>query len=162
MKRLTDIAPTSAVRSQFQQAFAPDFNIASGFEDPDQVVEDLNEMTYPAYVDVANAETDYTDSRALDDRLGALEIPLMVIFGAEDQIYDAEESIEPYRGIDGVQAYVLEGAGHSPASGAAGGRGGADQRVHLRVAGGGAAARSRRRRRTAAPKKKDGDRKNRR
>ena len=46
MKRLTDVAPTSAVRSQFQQAFAPDFNIASGFDDPDQVVEDLNEMTY--------------------------------------------------------------------------------------------------------------------
>ena len=57
---------------------------------------------------------DYTDSRTLDDRIGALEIPLLVIFGAEDQIYDAEEAIEPYRGIAGVQAYVLEGAGHSP------------------------------------------------
>jgi pimeloyl-ACP methyl ester carboxylesterase len=113
-KRLTDIAPTSVVRSEFQQAFAPDFNIASGFDDPDQVVEDLNEMTYTAYVDVSNAETEYTDSRALDDRLGALGIPVMVIFGAEDEIYDAEESIEPFRGIDGVQAYVLEGAGHSP------------------------------------------------
>ena len=113
-KRLTDIAPTSVVREQFQQAFAPDFNIASGFEDPDQVVEDLNEMTYTAYVDVSNAESDYTDSRSLDDRLGALEIPLLVIFGAEDEIYDAEEAIDPYRGIAGVQAYILDGAGHSP------------------------------------------------
>lgn len=114
IKRMSDLAPTSVVREQFQQAFAPDFNIASGFEDPDQVVEDLNEMTYTAYVDVANAESDYTDSRSLDDRLGALEIPLLVIFGAEDEIYDTEEAIEPYRGIAGVQAFVLEGAGHSP------------------------------------------------
>jgi len=114
MKRLTDVAPTSAVRRQFQQAFAPDFNIASGFDDPDEAVENLNEMTYTAFVDVAEAEGDYSDSRSLDDRLGALEIPLLVIFGAEDQIYDAEEAIEPYRGIAGVQAYVLEGAGHSP------------------------------------------------
>jgi len=114
MKRLTDAAPTSAVRGQFQQAFAPDFNIASGFDDPDEVVENLNEMTYTAFVDVTEAEGDYSDSRSLDDRLGALEIPLLVIFGAEDQIYDAEEAIEPFRGIAGVQAFVLEGAGHSP------------------------------------------------
>ena len=113
-KRATDVAPTSVVRGQFEVAFAPGFNIASGFEDPDQVVEDLNEMTYTAFMDIADAEDDYTDSRRLDDRLGALEIPLLVIFGAEDQIYDAEDSIEPYRGIAGVQVEVLEGAGHSP------------------------------------------------
>jgi pimeloyl-ACP methyl ester carboxylesterase len=113
-KRMTDIAPTSLVRGQFEVAFAPGFNIASGFDDPDQVVEDLNEMTYTAFVDVADAEASYTDSRSLDDRLGALEIPLLVVFGSEDQIYAAEEAIEPYRGIEGVQAYVLEGSGHSP------------------------------------------------
>ena len=114
LSRASDVAPTSMVRSQFDIAFAPGFNIASGFENPDQVVDDLHEMTYTAFTDVPDAETDYTDSRTLDDRLGALEIPLLVIFGAEDQIYDAEEAIEPYRGIAGVQAYVLEGAGHSP------------------------------------------------
>ncbi|MDP9187650.1 MAG: alpha/beta hydrolase [Actinomycetota bacterium] len=114
VKRLTDIAPTSAVRGEYQRAFAPGFNIASGFDDPDQVVEDLHEMTYTSFVDVAEAEGDYTDDRPLDDRLGALEIPVLVIFGVEDQIYDAEAAVEPYEDIPGVQTELLEGSGHSP------------------------------------------------
>jgi pimeloyl-ACP methyl ester carboxylesterase len=114
MTRLIDVVPDSAVRDQFQQAFAPEFNIASGFENPDQVVEDLNEMTYTAFVDTSDAEADYTGARPLDDRLSALEIPLLVVFGIEDQIYDADEAIEPYEDIPGVQVELLEGSGHSP------------------------------------------------
>lgn len=114
IKRLTDVAPTSMVRAQFEQAFAPGFNVASGFDNPDQVVDDLGEMTYTAFVDVAHAESDYSDSRPLDERLGALGIPLLVIFGAEDQIYDAEAAIEPYEGIDGARTEMIEDVGHSP------------------------------------------------
>lgn len=114
MNRVSDIAPTSTVRSQFQQAFAPDFNIASGFDNPDQVVEDLNEMTYTAFVDVVDEEGKYSDARHLDDRLSALQIPVLVIFGTEDQIYDADAAIEPYQDIPGVQTELIEGSGHSP------------------------------------------------
>lgn len=114
LKRLTDVAPTSAVRSEFQQAFAPGFNIASGFEDPDQVVVDLHEMTYSSFVKVGRAEGDYSDSRHLDDRVGALGVPLLVIFGTEDQIYDTEAAIEPYEDVPGVQVELIEGSGHSP------------------------------------------------
>jgi pimeloyl-ACP methyl ester carboxylesterase len=114
MKRLTDLAPTSLIRDQYQQAFAPDFNIASGFENPDQVVEDLNAMTYTAFVDVTDAEGDYSGARPLDERLSALQIPVLVIFGTEDQIYDAEEAIQPYEEIPGVRTQRIEGSGHSP------------------------------------------------
>ncbi|MDP9228501.1 MAG: alpha/beta hydrolase, partial [Actinomycetota bacterium] len=114
LKRLTDVAPSSAVRDQYQQAFAPDFNIASGFEDPDQVVEDLQAMTYTAFVDATDAEGDYSGARPLDERLAAIEIPLLVIFGTEDQIYDAEDSIEPYRDVPGAELELIEGSGHSP------------------------------------------------
>lgn len=114
LQRLTEIAPTSVVRSQYEQAFAPGFNIASGFENPDQVVDDLGEMTYTAFVDIADAEGDFSGDRPLDDRLSAIEVPLLVVFGLEDQIYDAEASIEPYRDIPGAQAELLEGVGHSP------------------------------------------------
>ena len=62
-----------------RMAFAPDFNIASGFENPDQVVEDLREMTYTAFVDAADAEGDYTDARAARRAARApLEVPLLV------------------------------------------------------------------------------------
>ena len=114
LNRLTDVAPNSAVRSQFDQAFAPDFNIASGFENPDQVVDDLREMTYTAFVDVADAESDYSGARSLDDRLSAIEVPLLVVFGAEDEIYDAEAAIEPYADIAGARLEVMDGVGHSP------------------------------------------------
>ena len=114
LDRGLDIAPTSLIRDQFDIAFAPGFNSASGFEDPDQVVEDVSAMTYTAFVDAAEAEGDYTDDVPLDERLGALEIPVLVIFGAEDQLYDAEASIEPYADIAGVRTELIEGVGHSP------------------------------------------------
>lgn len=114
LQRLTDIAPNSVVRDQYEQAFAPGFNIASGFENPDQVVDDLREMTYTAFVDVAEAEGDYSDARSLDDRLSAIEVPLLVVFGREDQIYDAEAAIEPYEDVIGARTELIEGVGHSP------------------------------------------------
>ena len=114
MSRLLDVVPTSLVRDQFDIAFADDFNTASGFEDPDQVVEDLSAMTYTAFTDSSDAEQEYTDDVPLDERLGALEIPLLVIFGAEDEIYDAESSIAAYDDVAGARTELLEGVGHSP------------------------------------------------
>jgi pimeloyl-ACP methyl ester carboxylesterase len=39
----------------------------------------------------------------------------MVIFGAEDQIYDAQAAIDRYRqNVPGVQTHLIPDAGHSP------------------------------------------------
>ncbi len=114
MERLVHIAPSSEVQDQYEDAFAPGFNIASGFENPDEVVDDLREMTYTAFDKTADAESDYTDERPLDERLSDVELPLLVLFGAEDQIYDADEALERYAEIPGAQTELVEGAGHSP------------------------------------------------
>jgi pimeloyl-ACP methyl ester carboxylesterase len=114
MERLVEIAPSSEVQDQYEDVFAPGFNIASGFENPDEVVDDLREMTYTAFDQSAGAEEDYTDERPLDDRLSGLEVSLMVIFGAEDQVYDADEALERYAEIPGIRTELIEGAGHSP------------------------------------------------
>ena len=114
MSRMVQVTPASTVRSQYEQAFAPDFNIASGFEDPDQVVEDLREMTYTAFTDTVDAEGDYSDDRPLHERLGSAEVPLLVVFGEEDQIYDAEDAIAPYADIAGASTELLPDIGHSP------------------------------------------------
>jgi hypothetical protein len=37
-----------------------------------------------------------------------------VIFGAEDQVYDADEALDRYAEIPGAQTELIEGAGHSP------------------------------------------------
>ena len=83
------------VKDQYQRRRSrPGFNIPSGFDNPDQVVDDLRAMTYTAYTDAAEAEDDYTDEQPLDRAAAPAGVPLLVIFGAEDQIYDAEEAIE--------------------------------------------------------------------
>jgi pimeloyl-ACP methyl ester carboxylesterase len=114
LNRVAQFAPASLVEDQYQQAFAPDFSISTGFDNPDQVVDDLRAMTYTAYTDAAEAEDDYTDEEPLDQRFADVGVPLLVIFGAEDQIYDAEEAIAPYGEVPGARTALIEGAGHSP------------------------------------------------
>jgi pimeloyl-ACP methyl ester carboxylesterase len=114
LNRLAQISPDSVIRSQYDQSFAPDFSVSAGFEDPDQVVDDLREMTYTAFDRASDAEGDYTDDQPLDERLAEAGTPVLVIFGSEDQIYDADEAITRYEAVPGVQTELIEGAGHSP------------------------------------------------
>ena len=71
-------------------------------------------MTYTSYHDSASAEEDYTDASPLDQRMTTAAVPLMVIFGAEDQIYDAGEALDAYKDVPGVRTAEVKGAGHSP------------------------------------------------
>jgi pimeloyl-ACP methyl ester carboxylesterase len=108
------VTPDVVIKDGFKQAFAPDYDIDSGFEDPDQVVEDLRDMTYTSFDETANAEQEYSDQIPLDQRLANSAVPLLVIFGDEDQIYDAEEAIAAFEDVPGVETALVEGAGHSP------------------------------------------------
>ncbi len=115
MKRVADVAPTSAVRDQFRARLRPGLQHRQRLREPrpgrrGPERDDLHGVRRRR----STPSRDYTDARPLDDRLSALEIPVLVIFGAEDQIYDAEAAIEPYEDIPGVQTELLEGAGHSP------------------------------------------------
>jgi pimeloyl-ACP methyl ester carboxylesterase len=112
--RLAQVAPSSMVRNQYKQAFAPGYNISSGFDNPEQPVDDLRAMTYTALTDTLDAEQDYVDESPLDDRVQALHVPLLVIFGAEDQIYDPQAAVERYKQVPGAQTQLIPGAGHSP------------------------------------------------
>ena len=115
LARLVQIAPASTVRSEYEQAFAPGYNISSGFDNPDQPVDDLRAMTYTSVRGTIDGEQDFVDESPLDDRLAAMHVPVMVIFGAEDQIYDPQEAIARYReNVPGVQTHLIPGAGHSP------------------------------------------------
>ena len=49
------------------------------------------------------AEDDFTDERPLDERLGAAGVPLLVIFGAEEQIYEPREALSAYADVPGAQ-----------------------------------------------------------
>jgi pimeloyl-ACP methyl ester carboxylesterase len=114
MDRLMRVAPTSLVRNQYDQAFAPGYNMSSGFDNPDQPVDDLRAMTYTAFNDTVDQEKDFVDDQPLDERLAATHLPVMVIFGAEDQIYDPQDAIARYQRVPGAQTHLIPGAGHSP------------------------------------------------
>jgi pimeloyl-ACP methyl ester carboxylesterase len=112
--RLVQVAPTSMVRDEYDQAFAPGYKISSGFDNPDQPVDDLRAMTYTALKDTLDAEQDYVDESPLDSRVEALHVPLLVIFGAEDQIYDPHAAVSRYQQVPGAETHLIPGAGHSP------------------------------------------------
>ena len=114
-ERLLHIAPKSTIRDQYDDAFAPGYDIASGFANPNQPVDDLRAMTYTAYKETHDAEEDFVGEAPLDQRLATAGVPAMVIFGAEDQLYDAQAAVDRYRqNVAGVQTHVIAGAGHSP------------------------------------------------
>jgi pimeloyl-ACP methyl ester carboxylesterase len=111
MWRLT---PSFAIESAYADAFAPGFDLADGFPNPDQVVDDYRTMTYTSFKGAYDESTDYNDQISLDQRLRQIPVPLLSIFGNEDQICDPEESQAAYAALPGAQIEEIEGAGHSP------------------------------------------------
>lgn len=108
------VTPDFAVRDGYAEAFAPGYDTADGFSDPDQLLADFDAMTYTSYDDARQATDDFLDSAPLDQRFRAAPVPLMVIMGARDQIYDAERSLAGFEDVPGVRLATIEGAGHAP------------------------------------------------
>jgi pimeloyl-ACP methyl ester carboxylesterase len=109
MWRLT---PNFAIEDGYESAFAPGYELGKF---ADQVVDDFRAMTYTSY-DRSNAESeDYENAEPLDARARAAAMPLLVIFGAEDQLYDdPRATADAYRSVPGAQIRMIAGAGHSP------------------------------------------------
>jgi pimeloyl-ACP methyl ester carboxylesterase len=108
------VSPDFAVEDGYADAFAPGVDVSSGFANPDQVVDDYNAMTFTAFKDAREANDDFQDEIPLDDRLRQIPVPLLSIFGPEDQICDPEESQALYEAVPGARTATVENAGHSP------------------------------------------------
>ncbi|MDX6582192.1 MAG: hypothetical protein QOI10_1376 [Solirubrobacterales bacterium] len=108
------LTPSFAIKDGYKDAFAPGYDLADGFPNPDQVVNDFHAMTYTAYTDAYDANTNYTKEASLDQRLRQIPVPLLSIFGSEDQICDPERSQAAYAAVPGTKTAEVDGAGHSP------------------------------------------------
>jgi len=104
---LWQVTPDFAVKDGLQVAFAP------GYDVPDAFVDEFNRMTYTSY-DSDDAEAEYMEAEPLDRRIAAQGTPLLAIFGAEDQLYDARGALAAYAKVPGAQTVLVPGAGHSP------------------------------------------------
>ncbi|MDQ3572990.1 MAG: alpha/beta fold hydrolase, partial [Actinomycetota bacterium] len=108
------VAPDFVVRDALAEAFAPGYDSEGGFDRPDQLVEDYRAMTYTSFDEGPAATDEFREEAPLDDRLTRAAVPLLVIFGAEDQIIDADRALQAYSGVPGVRTELLEGLGHAP------------------------------------------------
>ena len=116
LNRVTD-APgaDSLIKAGYAQAFAPDYELENGFPNPNQVVEDWDAMTYTAFDKARQATDDFIEEQGLPERLITAAVPVMAIFGAEDQLFDdPAEALAAYEEVPGAQTAEIEGAGHSP------------------------------------------------
>ena len=109
---LRRIASDSAVEDGYEQAFAPGYDLG---DFSDQVVDDYSAMTYTSY-DRSPAESDdYGDELPLDQRVRTAAVPLLVIFGEEDQLYDdPDAAAEAYADVPGARITMIPDVGHSP------------------------------------------------
>jgi pimeloyl-ACP methyl ester carboxylesterase len=108
------VTPDFAVEDAYAEAFAPDFDISSGFPNPDQVIDDYNAMTFTAFTEAHEATRDFRDEIPLNDRLRQVPVPLLSIFGSEDRVCDPEDSQAAYEAVPGARTATIDGAGRSP------------------------------------------------
>ena len=99
--------PDEAVREGLESAFH------DGFEVPDQFVDDFHDMTYSSYDKSHSGSDDYLEDAGLPERLSDDGVPLLVIFGRQDEIVDVD-SAQKYRSVPGARIVVIDDAGHSP------------------------------------------------
>jgi pimeloyl-ACP methyl ester carboxylesterase len=106
------VAPDFAVRDGYESAFAPGYDLG---DFGDQVVDDYRVMTYTSYDSSPSELDDYENQLSLSQRVQAAAIPLLVIFGTEDQLYDdPREAANAYERVQGARIQMIQGAGHSP------------------------------------------------
>jgi pimeloyl-ACP methyl ester carboxylesterase len=80
---------------------------------PDDVVAELRATTYRAFRTVLRRNTAYLTERAVPERLAALDVPVLVIFGAADPRWEPS-SAHQYDAVPGARVELLPGVGHLP------------------------------------------------
>jgi pimeloyl-ACP methyl ester carboxylesterase len=82
-------------------------------EIPDALIEHVQGMTHRSFVAAMRTPLDYLGQRSLPDRLAALNLPLLVIFGTEDRRWHSSSAAD-YRAVPGARVEMLPDVGHTP------------------------------------------------
>jgi pimeloyl-ACP methyl ester carboxylesterase len=80
---------------------------------PDDVVAEMRGTTYRAFRAVLRGYTAYITERSVPERLAALDVPVLVIFGAADPRWDPS-SAHRYDAVPAARVALLPGVGHVP------------------------------------------------
>jgi pimeloyl-ACP methyl ester carboxylesterase len=89
----------------------------TGFARPDEIPDALiahtQAMSYRSFAATMRGYRDYLRQRSIPDRLAGLGLPLLVIFGADDQRWRPSSAAD-YRQVPGARVELLPAAGHTP------------------------------------------------
>jgi pimeloyl-ACP methyl ester carboxylesterase len=80
---------------------------------PDALVADLQRTTYRTTRAILRRSTAYISERSVPERLAALDVPVLVIFGAADPRWD-RSSAHQYDTVPNARIELLPGVGHLP------------------------------------------------
>jgi pimeloyl-ACP methyl ester carboxylesterase len=80
---------------------------------PDDVVAEMRGITYRTFRTVLRRNNAYITERSVPERLAALGIPVLVIFGAADPRWDPS-SAHQYDAVPAARVELLPGVGHVP------------------------------------------------
>ena len=80
---------------------------------PDELVAAAHDMSYGAFLHAPRASSSYIAERSVPDRLAALDIPVLVIFGTDDHRWDSG-SAHSYERVPKARLEMLDGIGHTP------------------------------------------------
>jgi pimeloyl-ACP methyl ester carboxylesterase len=87
--------------------------VAPGAHVPADMVRDVDRMRWPAYQGSFDATMAWVADEAVDRRLRALDVPVLVVWGDRDQLADPGMA-DRYRRLPGAQVVMLHGVGHTP------------------------------------------------
>jgi pimeloyl-ACP methyl ester carboxylesterase len=79
----------------------------------DAAVAELRHTTYRTFRRIIRATTEYLRQEAMPQRLAALGVPLLVVFGSADPRWDPQ-SARSYAAVPGSRIEMLPGVGHVP------------------------------------------------
>ncbi|OPX13348.1 alpha/beta fold hydrolase [Mycobacterium sp. AT1] len=108
------ILPTAAIHTAVATFFAPGFPVAGAFDAPLQPVWDVHKVKYRCFLASQVQKERYVADRPLDQRISALGIPTLVLFGERDQVYRSASSTLRYRAVANATVETVADAGHSP------------------------------------------------
>jgi pimeloyl-ACP methyl ester carboxylesterase len=80
---------------------------------PEQIITDIRGMTYRSLTATDAASSAYVKEKPIPDRLAALDLPTLVIFGSRDRRWQPS-SAQDYRRVPHARIEILEGVGHTP------------------------------------------------
>lgn len=104
---LRHLATDGTIRDGYKDAFAP------GFEVPDRFLVDFRAMTYTSYTQARKGSVEFLEERPLDERVEALSVPALIVFGDRDRLTDPSDAHD-YAATPRIDKATIAGAGHSP------------------------------------------------